>query len=177
VKADDEGVDPVLSRLDESDFDALWLFAVDIGDGLSTVDCEGISRFRKRGGGIFSLRDHADLGSSLCTLGGIGAAHYFHSRNLDPDPSHNVRDDPYTTNIDFPNYHSGANGDYHEIKVLTDHDLLRRPDGSMIRIFPLLIHTRRCRRTRSIGACDRNRYQPSNWTRFQFDRRIRAEYR
>ena len=139
-EADDEGVDPVLSRLDESDFDALWLFAVDIGDGLSTVDCEGISRFRKRGGGIFSLRDHADLGSSLCTLGGIGAAHYFHSRNLDPDPSHNVRDDPYTTNIDFPNYHSGANGDYHEIKVLTDHDLLRRADGSMIEFFPAHPH-------------------------------------
>ena len=139
-EADGEGVDPILSTLDESEFDELWLFALDTGDGLSWGDCAGISRFRKRGGGIFSFRDHADLGSSLCTLGGIGAAHYFHSRNLDPDPTHNVRDDPYTTNIDFPNYHSGANGDYHRIKVLMDHDLLRRADGSMIELFPAHPH-------------------------------------
>jgi hypothetical protein len=139
-EADVEGVDPVLSTIDESDFDQLWLFAVDTGDGLSGVDCAGISRFRKRGGGIFSFRDHADLGSSLCTLGGIGAAHYFHSRNLDPDPTRNIRDDPYTTNIDFPNYHSGANGDYHRIKALIDHDLLRRADGSMLEFFPAHPH-------------------------------------
>ncbi len=32
---DEAGNDVVLSRLGESDFDELWLFAVDTGDGLS----------------------------------------------------------------------------------------------------------------------------------------------
>src|SRR6266487_5399432 len=45
------GDDPVLSTLDVSDFDELWLFAIDIGDGLSVADCQGITRFRQRGGG------------------------------------------------------------------------------------------------------------------------------
>src|SRR5262245_61108417 len=46
--------DPLLSRLDESDVDELWLFALDAGDGLSKEDCEGIARFRRRGGGILT---------------------------------------------------------------------------------------------------------------------------
>ncbi|MFL6468354.1 MAG: hypothetical protein ACJ72Z_10395 [Pyrinomonadaceae bacterium] len=139
-EAGSDGVDPILSTLDESDFDQLWLFALDLGEGLTPTDCAGITRFRKRGGAIFSARDHNDLGSSLCTLGGIGAAHYFHSKNPDPDPSRNVRDDPYTTNIDFPNYHSGANGDYQKIDAVVKHELLRRPDGSNIEYFPAHPH-------------------------------------
>ncbi len=39
------GSDPVLSTLDSSEFDELWLFAVDGGEGLPTRDCEGIARF------------------------------------------------------------------------------------------------------------------------------------
>ena len=78
---DAEGNDPLLSTLDDSNFDELWLFAVDTGNGLSKIDCEGITRFRKRGGGILSARDHQDLGSSLCTLGGVGRAHFFDSKN------------------------------------------------------------------------------------------------
>ncbi len=62
-------------------------------------------------------RDHMDLGSSLCGLGGVGKAHYFHSRNLDPDAANRVVDDPYTTSISWPNFHSGANGDYQAIEV------------------------------------------------------------
>ena len=31
--------DSVLSAMDESDFDQLWLFAVDTGDGLTPEDC------------------------------------------------------------------------------------------------------------------------------------------
>src|SRR2546427_2463552 len=34
-ESDAGGNDPVLSALDRSDFDELWLFAVDIGDGLT----------------------------------------------------------------------------------------------------------------------------------------------
>jgi hypothetical protein len=107
----------VLSTLDATDFDQMWLFAVDVGDGLTAQDCEGISRFRRNGGGLLVTRDHMDLGSSLCTLGGVGKAHYFHSRNLDPDLARRAIDDPYTTAISWPNYHSGANGDFQEIEV------------------------------------------------------------
>jgi hypothetical protein len=109
--------DSVLSRLDESDFDELWLFAVDTGDGLTPEDCEAISRFRERGGGLLVTRDHMDLGSSVCTLGGVGKAHYFHTKNLDPDLAKRAVDDPYTTYISWPNFHSGANGDFQEIEI------------------------------------------------------------
>jgi hypothetical protein len=120
--------DPVLSKLDESDYDELWLFAVDTGDGLTQEDCAGISRFRRRGGGMMVTRDHEDLGSSVCNLGGVGAAHYFHSRNPHPDPSHRANDDPDNPDIQWPNYHSGANGDYQQIQVAgAPHVLLSDP--------------------------------------------------
>ena len=109
--------DPVLAVLDGSDFDELWLFAVDTGDGLTTAECEAIGRFRKRGGGLMVTRDHMDLGSSICQLGGLGAAHFFHSRNPDPDDSRHCRDDQDTAAIDWPNYHSGANGDFQIVTV------------------------------------------------------------
>jgi len=38
--------DHVLSTLHESDFDELWLFALDAGEGLTAADCSGITRFR-----------------------------------------------------------------------------------------------------------------------------------
>src|SRR6478672_4081938 len=53
-RENDAGDDDVLSHLDESHFDELWLFAVDLGDGLSANDCRGITRFRQRGGGIMA---------------------------------------------------------------------------------------------------------------------------
>lgn len=134
-----DGNDAVLASLDGSDFDQLWLFALDMGDGLSKQDCEGITKFRQRGGGLLTTRDHDDMGSSLCTLGGIGAAHYFHSKQTDPDDSRNCRDDDKTLNIDWPNYHSGANGDFQKIDA-TDHPLLRRADGSLIEYFPAHPH-------------------------------------
>jgi hypothetical protein len=109
--------DPVLGELEGSDYDALWLFAVDSGDNLTDADCAGITAFRKRGGGMMVTRDHMDLGSSICTLGGVGAAHHFHSRNVNPDDAQHVIDDPYTTDISWPNFHSGANGDYQDISV------------------------------------------------------------
>jgi hypothetical protein len=120
--------DPVLSSLDTSDYAALWLFAVDTGDGLTAEDCAGISKFRRRGGGLMVTRDHMDLGSSVCTLGGVGEAHFFHSKNPDPDDSRNRIDDTETTDISWPNYHSGANGDFQEIApILPLHPLLSAP--------------------------------------------------
>lgn len=110
--------DPVLSAIDRSDFDELWLFAVDTGDGLDTEDCAAISRFRKRGGGLLVTRDHMDLGCSVCNLGGVGNAHFFHSRNVDPDETRHVIDDRETAAILWPNYHSGANGDFQEIAIV-----------------------------------------------------------
>jgi hypothetical protein len=140
-ETDENGDDKVLSSLDGSDFDQLWLFAVDNGDGLSGNDCAGITRFRKRGGGIFSTRDHFDLGSSLCTLGGIGAAHYFHTKNQDPDKERNVRDNRDNLSIDYPNYFSGDNGSYQKINIAGEtHELLKRPDGSNIEYFPAHPH-------------------------------------
>lgn len=110
--------DSLLARLDQSDFDQLWLFAVDTGEGLTEEDCAGISRFRQRGGGLMVTRDHMDLGNSVCSLGGVGAAHFFHSKNPDPDETRRCRDDQVTTDIDWPNYHSGANGDFQPVTVV-----------------------------------------------------------
>ncbi len=138
---DAAGNDFVLSNLDASDFDELWLFALDTGDGLSKSDCEGITKFRQRGGGILAIRDHQDMGKSLCSVGGVGKAHYFHSKQKDPREDRNRRDDKETTSIDFPNYHSGANGDYQKIEAVEPvHDLLKRFDGSPIEFFPAHPH-------------------------------------
>lgn len=131
--------DTLLSALDRSDFDQLWLFAVDTGDGLTEEDCEAISRFRRDGRGLMVTRDHMDLGSSVCTLGGVGQAHYFHSKQQDPDPAKRRRDDVETTYIDWPNFHSGANGDFQEIEIVgAPHPVLinkRSPTG-FIRYLP-----------------------------------------
>lgn len=118
--------DPVLSNLDESDFDQLWLLAVDVGDGLTSEDCRAISRFRHRGGGLMVTRDHMDLGCSICDLDGVGAAHHFHSRNLEPDARRRCVDNPFSANISWPNYHSGANGDFQRVQpVGSIHPVMR----------------------------------------------------
>lgn len=137
---DASGDDPFLIGLPDSDIDEIWVFGVDAGNGLTKDECAAITKFRQRGGGIFSTRDHFDLGSSLCTLGGVGKAHYFHSINPDPDPERNQRDDTVTTSIDYPNYHSGSNGDYQKITPLVEHELLKRKDGSLIEYFPAHPH-------------------------------------
>ena len=138
-----DGDDEVLSRLDSTGFDELWLFAVDAGDGLTVADCQGITRFRQRGGGIIATRDHQDLGSSLCTLGGVGRAHFFHSKHQDPDESRHERDDRDTKEISWPNYHSGSNGDYQRVTPVEPlHELLRdasSPSGR-VEYFPAHPH-------------------------------------
>lgn len=138
-----DGNDEVLSRLDATDFDELWLFAVDTGDGLTASDCQGITRFRQRGGGILATRDHQDLGVSLCTLGGVGRAHFFHTKHQDPDESRRERDDQETKDISWPNYHSGSNGDYQKIEPVEPlHELLHNPASAsgLIEYFPAHPH-------------------------------------
>ena len=138
-----EGDDPVLSQLDSSDFDQLWLFAVDTGNGLTVSDCQGITRFRQRGGGIMATRDHQDLGLSLCTLGGVGKAHFFHSKQQESDPERQAPDDQGNKDISWPNYHSGANGDYQQLSVVQPvHELMRNEANAsgLIEYFPAHPH-------------------------------------
>ena len=130
-----DGIDPLISTLDGSDYDQIWLFGLETEGGLTKEECEAITKFRQRGGGILATRDHSDMGNSMCTIGGVGQAHYFHSKHQDPDESRRCRDDDKTLNIDWPNYHSGANGDFQQIEA-ADHPLLRRSDGTLIEYFP-----------------------------------------
>jgi hypothetical protein len=116
--------DPVLASLDRSAYDELWLFAVDTGDGLRDDERAAILRFQARGGGLMITRDHMDLGCSICNLGAVGAAHVFHTHNIEgpvPEP-----DDRDTTYITWPNFHSGANGDFQQVAVeLPVHPVMR----------------------------------------------------
>ena len=84
-----------------------------------------------------------DLGSSLCSLAGVGAAHFFHTKNPDPDPDRHRIDDPYTTYTSYPNYHSGQNGNYQTItRIEPVHKLLQNPQSpsSYIDLFPAHPH-------------------------------------
>jgi hypothetical protein len=117
------GDDPVLSRLDELDVDQLWLMAVDVGDGLTDSEAEAIVRFRENGGGVLTARDHEDLGRCLLGLGSIGMVNEFHDSSVDPTTR---CDDQDTPTISWPNYHSGANGDYQPVIIDGPvHELLR----------------------------------------------------
>lgn len=121
----ESGVDPVLLGLPVGDFDQLWLFAVDVGDGLGEEESAAIRAFHARGGGMLVTRDHQDLGSSVRSLGEVGRAHHFHTVNPEIDPARCCRDDQDTTYIDWPNYHSGANGDFQTVRARVEgHPLL-----------------------------------------------------
>ena len=71
----------------------MWLFAVDVGGGLSTADANAIRRFSARGGGLLFTRDHHDLGACLLRLGEIGQAHFFNSANREPESWRHCVDD------------------------------------------------------------------------------------
>lgn len=137
---DGAGEDPVLSRLDELEYDQLWLMAVDTGDGLTAGEAAAILRFRECGGGVLTARDHQDLGSCLLRLGSLGQINQFHDKDIDPAA---MCDDQDTPTISWPNYHSGANGDYQP--VFADepaHELLRTAETASRRIewFPAHPH-------------------------------------
>lgn len=138
-RANRGGDDPVLSRIDELDYDQLWLMAVDVGDGLTDAEAEAIVRFRENGGGVLTARDHEDLGRCLLCLGSIGMVNQFHDDSVDPTTR---CDDQDTPTISWPNYHSGANGDYQRIGADPDHELLRSPasPSGVIEFFPAHPH-------------------------------------
>jgi hypothetical protein len=64
---------------------------------------------------VLTSRDHQDLGISFCSLGEIGAAHHFHSKNCETDFGRRRVDDTESPAISWPNYHSGSNGDFQRI--------------------------------------------------------------
>ncbi len=133
--------DRVLMRLPDSDFDQLWLMAVDTGDGLTQAESAAIIEFRKRGGGVLTARDHQDLGLCLCHLGSLGRFNHFHTYNLEPGRTEN--DDQDNPNISYPNYHSGANGNYQKISAVAPvHPILKsaKADGGTIKYFPAHPH-------------------------------------
>ncbi len=133
--------DPVLSTLERAQFDQLWLFAVDVGNGLHSEDRAGILRFWARGGGVMIARDHMDLGCSVCELGSVGAANVFHTHNAArPLPPPDDRGTPY---ILWPNFHSGANGDFQHVQAeLPVHPIMRDADseGGTITYLPAHPH-------------------------------------
>lgn len=133
--------DAVLSSLDRSIYDELWLFAVDVGNGLHEEDLAGILRFRARGGGLLVTRDHMDLGCSVCTLGDVGAAHVFHTHNAGPEIP--PPDDRGTPQIQWPNFHSGANGAVQRVEAVTPvHPVMRDADSETgaVMFFPAHPH-------------------------------------
>jgi hypothetical protein len=150
-----EGVpDPVLSKVDRSEFDELWLFALDSDGELTAEECAAVERFRQRGGGLVTVRDHQDMGISLCSLVGVGAANHFHTKNVESDSSRRQSDDRETPTISWPNYHSGRNGDFQKITVVEPaHPLLRDPENPArtLEFFPSHPHEG------AVSASDANR--------------------
>jgi hypothetical protein len=138
---DQSGNDIDLAQAARGAFDQLWLIAADNTGALTDEDVEQIAIFRERGGGLLLTRDHQDLGACLSKLGAPGATEYFQSVNPDPDPTRRCCDDVGTPSITWPNFHSGANGDFQRITVETPlHPLVLRPDGASLEFLPAHPH-------------------------------------
>jgi hypothetical protein len=134
------GDDPVLVHLDDLGFDQLWLMAVDVGDGLTPAEAAAVTRFRCVGGGVLTARDHQQLGSCLKRVGTLGDINRFHDASVDPEI---MWDDRGTPEISWPNFHSGANGDYQAVFASEPtHELLRTAHTASGRIewFPAHPH-------------------------------------
>jgi hypothetical protein len=136
-----DGHDDVLSNLAHTRYHEMWLFGADVDNGLSVRELEGINAFRRRGGGLLTARDHQDLGLCLRGIGQVGDANYFHRWHCESDPSRQTADDRETPSISWPNYHSGANGDYQRIQPAGPvHPVLRRRPQERIEYFPAHPH-------------------------------------
>jgi hypothetical protein len=137
-QVDATGRDPVLAGLDRRDWDELWLLAVDGGDGCNDTESAAIDAFQRAGGGVLTARDHQDMGLWLRKLQGVGAANFFHAERFrELDETRWCRDDEETRTIDYPNYHSGSNGDAQRISPVEPlHPLLMRSEGGRIEWLP-----------------------------------------
>jgi hypothetical protein len=133
--------DDLIVQLPDSDFDQLWLIAVDTGDGLNQAESDAVVGFRKRGGGVLTARDHQDLGLCLRHLGSLAAFNHFHTYNL--EPGRRESDDRDNPSISYPNYHSGANGNYQKISAVAPiHPILKSAKASRgeVEYFPAHPH-------------------------------------
>ena len=97
-----DGNDAVLSVLDTTDFDELWLFAVDSGKRLNGCRLSGhyaVSTKRR-----WDFDCPGSSGSRIVALhfGWSRSCSFFHSRHPDPDESRHVRDDQNTKDISWP---------------------------------------------------------------------------
>jgi hypothetical protein len=142
LEPDRRGNDPVLSRLDRSQFDEAWLLGVDGGTGLSQGDIAAVNGFQRAGGGLLTTRDHQDMGLWLRGVAGVGKAHFFHADPFcEPDPSRCCVDDRDTRTISWPNYHSGRNGDFQRVAAVDPlHPLMLRQGARAIELFPAHPH-------------------------------------
>jgi hypothetical protein len=134
---DAAGNDVDLAAFADGGFDQLWLLAVDAVGALTETDAAQVETGLKRGRGALITRDHQDLGACLTKLGDVGQAQHFHSANPDPDTARCCRDDTGTLSIDWPNYHSGDNGDVQTVEApLPVHPIMRRASGETIARLP-----------------------------------------
>ncbi|HZW88110.1 MAG TPA: hypothetical protein VFF12_03450 [Myxococcaceae bacterium] len=137
-EVDRSGLDPVLAGLDCRDWDELWLLGVDGGEACGDAEVAAIDAFQRAGGGLLTARDHQNMGLWLRKLRSVGAANCFNAESCrEPDQSRWSRDDEETRTIDFPNYHSGSNGDAQPVSAVEPlHPLLMRAGGGRIEWLP-----------------------------------------
>lgn len=136
-----DGDDADIAAAADGAYDQIWLLAVDVTGALTEADCANIDRFRSRGGAAFLTRDHQDLGACLSKLGVVGKTQHFQKANPEPDEARRTIDDRITTDISWPNYHSGANGDFQTVTPTEPlHPLVRRATGEPIRYLPAHPH-------------------------------------
>ncbi|MEL7003038.1 MAG: hypothetical protein AAFN93_09930 [Bacteroidota bacterium] len=135
------GNDIDFQALTSSDYDQLWVFAVEGKDGgLTMNDAENIDAFRRQGKGCMLTRDHMNVGNTLVNIPEIGLAHHFHSVNPEPDKERQKRDDTVNMKLDWPNYHSGLNGSVQEIEIMDHGHPLIQSKNDFIRYFPTHPH-------------------------------------
>ena len=91
-ESDAAGNDRVLSKLDLSDFDELWLFAIVTGAGLTEADCQGITRFAARRRHHGHTRDHRPR---ISWHSGASRAHFFIRAILSRTPPRRCRRSVY----------------------------------------------------------------------------------
>jgi hypothetical protein len=141
---DEHDRDPFIVGLDRAQFDQVWLLAVDGGVALGNDETGAINRFQRDGGGVLTARDHANMGLWLRAIERVGPANFFNELPYrEPDPTRHSRDDEQTASIDWPNYHSGNNGDVQPITIVEPvHPVMINPTGPTGRIswFPAHPH-------------------------------------
>ncbi len=138
---DQSGNDVDFKSLTESDYDQLWIFAVEGNDGgLTREDAKHIDAFRRQGKGCMLTRDHMNVGNTLVHIPEIGPAHHFHTVNPEPNKERQRRDDTVNMELDWPNYHSGLNGSIQEIGIVDKAHPLIQSNGELIRYFPTHPH-------------------------------------